>query len=153
MYDGAQQISTRCPSLYDGNSLMWVNNVMLLVMFSYNVIRNNKYSNDGYFLFLLEGNNNSMSWGGGIVDDIHTHRSCVYYSKRYLLQNDLLRDLLIRRKPSANSSSYFSSSIFHLLLLHNTKWIFCLFLPFLLHLSFDFAWLRLTEHFSTQMTH
>ena len=26
-------------------------------------------------------------------------------------------------------------------------------IPFLLHLSLDFAWLSLTEHFSTQMTH
>ena len=35
----------------------------------------------------------------------------------------------IRRKPSANSSSYFSSSSFFL---HNTTFIFCLFFPFCL---------------------
>ena len=65
--------------------------------------------------------------------------------------------LLIRRKPSANSSSYFSSSS-SFFFLSSSSFItwhsnFCLFLPFLLHLSLDFAWLSLTKHFSTQITH
>ena len=79
--------------------------------------------------------------------------NCVYDKRSYWQNCKACEYFLIRRKPSANSSSYFSSSSSFFFFHHKTKWIFCLFLPFLLHLSLDFAWLSLTEHFSTQMTH